>query len=222
MVMDRSQISISNPVRLPESGVVNEVAVGWNGTNWLVAWTRPTGVYDQNVFKRYSYDAYAARVGTDGTLVDKTARVIAASPDDENGLSIGSNGTDFVVAWQSFDGSIVNPPYSLHARTVLADGTAGAPVSLGSGARPSVSWTGTGYVLGFQDGDGLYTTMLGQPSQRQLLTTAGGYYSTLMVGSAASGSFLDLYLRNAPEWPYLSTPTVFATASAGPHRRSAH
>jgi len=76
--------------------------VGWNGQSWLVVWmTEREG-------DRYFNDVVGVRVSTAGTVLDAAPIVINPAGTSINTYSpwnVGSDGTNWVVAWRDLDAS---------------------------------------------------------------------------------------------------------------------
>jgi hypothetical protein len=73
-----------------ESGSAMWPVVSFDGTNYLVAWTRRGGVGD---------DIYGARVSPAGTVLDPSGLPIAATPNEQRRPAIGFDGSNYFVTW---------------------------------------------------------------------------------------------------------------------------
>jgi hypothetical protein len=70
-------------------------AIGFDGTNYLVAWTKgPFG----------SGDIYCARVAPDGTVLDLASIPVSTAAGDQHGVAVEFDGTNYLVAWQDHRG----------------------------------------------------------------------------------------------------------------------
>jgi hypothetical protein len=67
----------------------------WGKNSWLVVWADLRN--DRN------YDIYAARVASDGTVLDPEGIPIAALEHNQAQPDVAFNGKDWLVAWRSFD-----------------------------------------------------------------------------------------------------------------------
>jgi hypothetical protein len=98
-----------------------------NGSEFLVAWTAPDGVY-------------GVRIGSTGDLLDNVPTLLLPNPLPGIAPALASDGHDYLVAATS---AITG---NLELRAVAADKTLGA-ISEQPAARPPVSWNGRTYVL---------------------------------------------------------------------------
>ena len=115
-------------------------SIAWNGTNHLVVWQdqrNPDG----------SWDVYAARVASDGTMLDGTGIALGTSSDHETDPVVSSLGSDFLVAWrrQKAGGDVVE------TRLVSGAGVAGSVSTLTSNATfvvtPKITHNATNYFV---------------------------------------------------------------------------
>jgi hypothetical protein len=117
-----------------------------NGSLSLVAWSDRRG--------GSSYDIYSARVDASGTILDAVGVPIARSAGDQSGVSVTSDGIDFLVVWEDFrsgTGSDIYAARVTEAGEVLDP--EGFPVSAlpSNEERPAVTWNGMHYVVAFGD-----------------------------------------------------------------------
>jgi hypothetical protein len=105
--------------------------VGWNGSNWLVAWNTEL----EN--DRYESDIHAVRVSPDGVVLDQQPMVIGTHLPNPYGsddidptgpLSLVSNGSDWFVTWRRHNPNIGGGiGMEWFATRVLANGTVPDP-----------------------------------------------------------------------------------------------
>jgi len=137
--------------------------LAWNGTNFLVTWTEWGWQIGSPPYPAPMRIA-AARVSASLTLLDPMPLII--SPSDRGAdydPSVATNGTDFVVTWQS--------AYGADARRVYADGTMGAITNIAAGASyPRVTFNGSRYVVAWKENDFRASLRIGYlPSTGELL-----------------------------------------------------
>lgn len=134
-VLDVAGIQIS-------TGGGNLPSIAYNGTNYLVAWTKPVN----------SNDIFAARVTPMGTVLDTGALAIPVSAvvgSNETNAAVASNGTDWFVAWN--DGTDVRGARVNPAGTVLDVVGIGVSSAVNTQNKPAVAWDGTQYWVVWQD-----------------------------------------------------------------------
>jgi MYXO-CTERM domain-containing protein len=110
--------------------------VASNGTNYLVAWS--TAFSPQEL--------RAARVGANGVALDVAPLELGDAMSGDAEPVVGSNGSDYLVAWSNFAAS------SVHATVITGAGGVANPGGqlLWSGGYPSgmaIASDGTGYIL---------------------------------------------------------------------------
>jgi len=86
VVLDSTGVAVSATVN-----VQYNPSVGFDGTNYLVAWSD-----DRNG----DHDIYAARVSEAGALLDTAALAISTADSMQNYPAISFDGTNFLVAWE--------------------------------------------------------------------------------------------------------------------------
>ncbi|HMY18814.1 MAG TPA: hypothetical protein PKA58_20945, partial [Polyangium sp.] len=134
-VLDSAGVQIS-------TGGGSVPAIAYNGTNYLVSWTKPTN----------SNDIFASRITPAGVVLDGGALAIPVSAvvgAAEGNSAIASNGTDWFVAWNDVTdvrGARVNA-----AGTVLDVVGIGISSATNTQTRPTVGWDGTQYWVVWQD-----------------------------------------------------------------------
>jgi hypothetical protein len=107
--------------------------VAWNGSSWLVVWLDTRGA---------DIDLYGARLDATGAMLDPAGIAIAATTGVPDRISVGSNGSGWLVAWENGSGNIAAARVS-GAGAVL-DGT---PLLLGAGNGPRVAGGSSDYAV---------------------------------------------------------------------------
>ena len=112
---------------------------------FLVAW--------QDCRNGRDADIYAARVSADGAAQDKAGIPVAVGPGTQCRPVVASDGSGFLVAWQSARG---REAYAIHAVRLGADGKVldKAPLALGTGRSPAVAFGGGKYLVVWDAGHG--------------------------------------------------------------------
>ncbi|GEM_PF-2796881 len=122
-------------------------AVGFNGTDFLVAWSDRRAA---NQIPRI----YAARVTTSGQVLDQggIAFPTAPTPTEQFVPQIASNGVTWQVVWQEKN-SMGND--DIYGAQVSASGVVGSRVAIAFRADneswPSIAWNGSNYLVVWQD-----------------------------------------------------------------------
>lgn len=142
--------------------------VAFNGTDWLAVWGEERNGLPSNL--------YGARIAADGTVRDQGGIAIALGPRATLG-KVASNGSGFIVTWQTVDG--------VHAAIVDATGAVTRRLSVqpvSAGAASAVGFNGTDYLVVFSGSDG------GQDYLRaKRLTQAGDSIGSVIdLGSSSS------------------------------------
>jgi hypothetical protein len=119
-------------------------AVAFDGTNYLVTWTRsnyPDG------------DIYGARVSPSGTVLDPGGFPISTAPELQDFSALAFDGTNYLVAWSSG-----HFPADIYAARVTPSGTVldpgGIAVSTAAGEQnvPAVAFDGANSLVVWEDG----------------------------------------------------------------------
>jgi hypothetical protein len=137
-VVDSAGIRIS-----PPGGDQAFAALAHGLSNFLVVW-------EDGRFRER--DVCGARVGYDGVVLDTTSVLISGSPWEQCAPVVGSDGTDFLVAWQDWR----NSSYDIYCARVSQTGTvldtAGVAVCTSSGDQvtPAMAYNGTDYLVLWQ------------------------------------------------------------------------
>lgn len=110
------------------------VSVGTNGTEYLVAWSGPSGMI------------LGAIVGADGKVVAPAQTLVKASSRTVKRVAIASDGRDFFVVWDAVSGS----EWQTMAVLVSPEGPPRwmlpMPISM-NGAAPDIVWNGSEYLV---------------------------------------------------------------------------
>jgi hypothetical protein len=129
-------------------------AVGFDGTNYLVAW-------QDN--RSGNTDIYATRVATDGTVLDPAGIAVSVALDRQERPAVTFNGLKFFVAWQDrrsggFDirGSRVSTAGLVHepGGILISD-------ALRDQARPAASSDGFNFFVVWEDARNVYNDIFG-------------------------------------------------------------
>lgn len=127
-------------------------SAAWNGSVFLVVWTEfkltPFGSHVPFLdLKRI----LGARLKANLTLLDTAALVIGDVPNKQDyGAAVASNGTDWMVVWQS---NISQPDIVLRGRRVHADGALQGPesgIEIAAGSARALAWDGSRYALAWK------------------------------------------------------------------------
>jgi len=119
-------------------------SVAFDGTNFLVTWTR-SDVYPQG-------DVYGARISPAGAVVDVGGFPITTAPNLQDYSAVAFDGTNYLVSWMS--GSV---PTHIYAARVAPSGAVLDPdaiaVSTASGSQglPDVAFDGENYLVVWED-----------------------------------------------------------------------
>jgi hypothetical protein len=127
-------------------------AVGFDGTNYLVAWQDKSSVTDWNI--------YCARLKTDGTLLDPTGKSISLDANDQQLPAIAFDGTNYLVVWQDDRNGAASTKLDIFGTRVSKSATvldvAGIPISKYTTDQhdqmaPAVAFDGTNYLVTWHD-----------------------------------------------------------------------
>ena len=182
-------------------------ALGFNGENFLVVWQDIAGAFPPTLSTR------GARVTPGGMVLDPDGITISSSPG--NRPALGSDGENFLVAWEGGGGGIFN----IYGARVTPDGTvldpSGIGISLAAGMQgsPAIGFGGADFLAvwqdyrsgGFSDIYGARVTpggmvldsagiLIAQAARDQLVPAlAFGGANFLVVWEDRSGSYTDIY-----------------------------
>lgn len=93
-------------------------AVAFDGTNFLVAWSDARN--DTDIGE--NTDIYAARIATDGTVIDATGIAVATSTAPESDVDVTYDGSRFVLAWYTSRNASFIGDGDIHAGRLGSDG----------------------------------------------------------------------------------------------------
>lgn len=128
----------------------HDASVAFGKTSYLVAWQSDLNQNGTN-------HTYAALVSPAGTVTGPL-QISQQSSADRNPLTVGTDGTNFLVVWNHADTLDTNgaPVWDLHARVVAANGTMPAPEQAvvadeGNQVMPALAFDGVNYLLTWSD-----------------------------------------------------------------------
>ena len=132
------------------------IAAASNGSEALLAVATSTGTALQQL------SSFRVTASLPVALPASASGPIAITPEGLFRVNLASNGTDYLVVWNTFFGCVSlcgRPPTPVYALRVRADGTwiDASPIELTSdGWRPSVAWAGGGYVVTWSGAAGVH------------------------------------------------------------------
>jgi hypothetical protein len=85
--LDPTGIAVSTE----EAGDQGDIAIAFDGTNYMVVWREACGGF---------HDIYGARIDRAGNVLDPGGIVISNAPGDQSNPDIASNGTNYMVVWE--------------------------------------------------------------------------------------------------------------------------
>jgi hypothetical protein len=141
-----TEFDLDEPVTTAAPSAQFAPAIASDGTNHLVVW------HDNR--NGSGLDLYAARVTTNGTVLDPSGFAITTATNDQWFPAVAYNGTNYLVAWQDARGG----NQDIYAARVTPDGrvveTNGlAIVTAANDQRfPAVAALDGGYLIAWQDG----------------------------------------------------------------------
>jgi hypothetical protein len=133
------------PVYLTAAHDQDEPAVGFDGTDYLVAWTD---------WRSGTSDIYGARVSADGTVLDPSGIAISTAANWQQRPRIGFDGTKYLVIWEDYRHA--GPPdyfSDVYGTRVGVDGTVLDPDGIAISTalfyqdRPTIRFDGTNYLI---------------------------------------------------------------------------
>lgn len=183
------------------SSIFIEPTVGYNGTNYLVAWANET-----------SRSIHGARVTPQGSILDSSARLLASpsTTDSFRRPRMASNGSEWLLTCES------SPGGATLARRLASDGSVLGSIpsigSFGSGIHNSLAWNGRSYwsVWQKQTSIGVYDIAARRVSGTGTLidsadiavSNAAETEQDPSVAAGPAGQVLVAYHRINPNQPY--------------------
>lgn len=171
-LVDSTAIRIS-----PPGGEQTVAASSHGGSNFLVVWEE--GRYRER-------NVCGTRVDHDGVVLDTVGVLISGSPWEQCAPEVGSDGTDFLVAWQDWR----NSGYDIYCARISQDGsvldTAGVAVCTSSSEQvtPAVAYNGADYLVLWQDqGVGVRDIYGARVSRQGVVLDAGGFAVSTATGT---------------------------------------
>ena len=162
-VLDPSGVRVFESPLLPSGGhsFAPEVpTIAFDGTNYLVAWDRYVGpVGAGGVLAAQEYDSFAARLRTDGTLLDATPMILSNARRGQVFPKLAFGGGTYLAVWQDGRGktSDTDSATDVFAARVGANGVVNTPYGINVTAarnnerRASVATDGTNYLVVWED-----------------------------------------------------------------------
>ena len=155
------------------SGGKLEPQVASNGTGYVVAWADP---------RNADSDIYAARVSAAGVVEDPNGIALHTGTGVQDAPRVASNGTDYLVVWESASGD----HFDIYANRIVggtaADGNGFVVMATAYGEFPAVGSIGTDYLVSWTEyRDHVQADLFGQQ-----ITSAGALNGASFVidGSA--------------------------------------
>jgi len=130
-------------------------APGGGGGVFLVVW--------QDLRNGEDYDVLGVRVSPVGKVLDAKPLAVAVTPGSQVLPDVASDGTAFLVAWQSIKGD--ETEFRGYAAPVSAGGKVGPAVETGATPQSRLAWDGTSYLVAW-GGTSTYVRLLGRDGKR--------------------------------------------------------
>jgi hypothetical protein len=131
------------PIQVRTASVdVPEVAVAFDGTNYLVAWAE--------FHAATAEDLYAARVSSAGTVLDTTPIAVATGGGSARHPDVAWDGTNFMVVWDE-TGSLVDVKAARISSSGLLQGVFAVSTAANDQTDPAIEWGGTEYLVAWSD-----------------------------------------------------------------------
>jgi hypothetical protein len=224
----------SHPMSQKATDTVTDVAIAWNGTEYLVAWVDVPAPSPPPVSPP---TLYAGRLSTTGGVVDATPLSVTSDSSlpksGAQSFGVASDGANFFVVW-SAGGPITGRP--------VTNGVLGGSVAVGTGSAPSVTFDGTNYVVASQlrtppptltPQDVMYATRVTPTGtvldQSGIGLSARAVQQTMPCITRAGAGSVTVYdeaLSSDPEFAYLAGAQLSAAgvpiASIAPVSRTAN
>lgn len=141
-----AEFDLSDPVTAAAPSAQFSPAIAGDGTNYLVVW------HDNR--NGANLDLYAARVATNGAVLDPSGFAITTATNDQWHPAVAFNGTNYLVAWQDARGGAQD----IYATRVTPDGTVfetnGLAVAITANDQrlPAVASQAGDFLVVWQDG----------------------------------------------------------------------
>jgi len=129
-------------VAAAKTGVQEYPRVAFGGGVLLVVW--------QDMRNGKDTDVLAARITTEGKLLDDEPLALAVGPGTQALPDVASDGRDFLVVWQSFDPA--ETTYQGFAARVTPRGQVGDVVATNAFPQPRIAWSDDAYLAVYGDG----------------------------------------------------------------------
>jgi hypothetical protein len=145
------------------AGVQENPRVAFFGGKYLVVW--------QDLRNGKDDDILAARISSDGNVLDAEPMVIAGGPRTQTMPDIAADDDGFMVVWHAFPGDDFQA--KVYARRVRANGMLSTINLLMVGATPRIAWNGNEHlVVYYKAGSPGAGTAMGQMANWQRMDTA--------------------------------------------------
>lgn len=141
-----AEFELSAPVTTPAPSAQFAPAIASDGTNYLVVW------HDNRNGPKL--DLYAARVGTNGVVLDPSGFALTTATNDQWYPAASFNGTNYLVAWQDARGGA----HDIYAARVTPGGTVietnglAVVTSANDQRLPAVASLNGDFLIAWQDG----------------------------------------------------------------------
>ena len=141
IVLDPTGIAVST-----ERGGQGHPAVGFDGTNYLIAWYDNRSMYNNGD----GFDIYAARVAQTGVVLDPDGILLSTEIYGQRASSVAFDGNNYLVVWQDFRNSSWSDIYGSRISLTgeVLDPT-GIPISTApyTQKNPSTAFDGNNYFV---------------------------------------------------------------------------
>ncbi|WP_342382052.1 Ig-like domain-containing protein [Myxococcus stipitatus] len=149
LLKDSAYPAVLDPVIAPEMGMGQPVlgpqvsgqsspVASAVGSTWLVVW--------KDMWASYSGQITAARVSSDGTLLDPTGIAVRTNGSERGGLQVSGSSSDWLIVWHSANADIQGARVSSEG-VVLDSSDIPLVVTSAYEYRPSVASSGSGWFL---------------------------------------------------------------------------
>ncbi|MBM4032897.1 MAG: hypothetical protein FJ291_14070 [Planctomycetes bacterium] len=179
-----------------KSGVQEWPRVAFGGGMFLVLW--------QDFRNERDYDVLAARVSTEGKVLDAEPLAVAAGPRTQALPTVASDGKGFLVVWQALVGE--ETAYRGFAAPVSAEGKIGATVETGATPQPKLAWNGKSYLAvcggaGFWSGEirGVLLGADGKPLGKPTPVLGGTKAACFSISAVPERGWLVVNHRSPPD-----------------------